>query len=63
MYRPKGRWLERLCREKTEERVAEMNAILDAAVQFIQMGLLLIVVVQNFGLRARLKAMEEKLGR
>jgi hypothetical protein len=40
-----------------------MNAILDAAVQFIQMGLLLIVVVQNFGLRARLKAMEEKLGR
>jgi hypothetical protein len=40
-----------------------MNALLDAAVQFIQMGLLLILVVQNFSLRARLKAIEEKLGR
>jgi hypothetical protein len=40
-----------------------MNAILDASVQLIQMALLLGVVVQNFGLRARLKAIEQKLGR
>ena len=38
-----------------------MNLVLDAAVQFIQMGLLLIVIVQNFALRARLKAIEGKL--
>ena len=40
-----------------------MNAILDASVQLIQMTLLLILVAQNFGLRARLKAIEEKLSR
>ena len=40
-----------------------MNPILDGAVQLIQMTLLLILVVQNFGLRARLKAIEEKLPR
>jgi hypothetical protein len=40
-----------------------VNAILDAAVQLIQMGLLLILVALNFGLRTRLKAIEEKLGR
>ena len=40
-----------------------MNAFLDAAVQFIQMALLLIVVAQNFGLRARLKRLEDRLGR
>jgi hypothetical protein len=40
-----------------------MNAILDASVQLIQLGLLWIVVTQNFGLRKRLKAIEEKLGR
>jgi hypothetical protein len=40
-----------------------VDAILDAAVQFIQMGLLLILVALNLGLRRRLKAIEEKLGR
>jgi hypothetical protein len=40
-----------------------MNAILDALVQVIQVALLLILVAQNFGLRARLKAIEEKLSR
>ena len=40
-----------------------MNALLDAAVQLIQVGLLLIVVVQNFGLRARLKRLEDRVGR
>jgi hypothetical protein len=39
-----------------------MNAILDASVQLIQVGLLLILVALNFGLRARLKAIEKKLG-
>jgi|tagenome__1003787_1003787.scaffolds.fasta_scaffold6197108_1 hypothetical protein len=38
-----------------------MNLVLDAAVQFVQVGFLLLVIVQNFGLRARLKAIEEKL--
>ena len=38
-----------------------MNVVLDAGVQFIQLGFLLFVIVQNFGLRARLKAIEEKL--
>jgi len=40
-----------------------MNAMLDASVQLIQMVLLLGLVAQNFGLRARLKAIEEKLSR
>jgi len=40
-----------------------MNAILDASVQLIQMVLLLALIAQNFGLRARLKAIEEKLSR
>jgi len=40
-----------------------VNAILDAAVQLIQMGLLLILVALNVALRRRLKAIEEKLGR
>lgn len=38
-----------------------MDALLDASVQLIQVGLLLVVVAQSFGLRARLKALEEKL--
>ena len=38
-----------------------MNAILDASVQ--QVGMLLVVVAQNFALRARLRALEAKLGR
>jgi hypothetical protein len=38
-----------------------MDALLDASVQFIQVGMLLVVAVQNFGLRARLKAIEAKL--
>jgi len=36
---------------------------LDAAVQFIQMTMLLIVVAQNLGLRARLKRLEDRLAR
>jgi len=40
-----------------------MNSILDASVQLIQMVLLLSLVAQNFGFRARLKAIEEKLSR
>jgi hypothetical protein len=39
-----------------------MNALLDASVQLIQVGLILVIVAQNFGLRARLKAIEAKLG-
>jgi hypothetical protein len=38
-----------------------MDAVLDASVQLIQLTLLIIVLAQNFGLRKRLKAMEEKL--
>ena len=37
--------------------------ILDAWVQLLQVALLFIVVTQNFGLRRRLKALEEKLTR
>jgi hypothetical protein len=40
-----------------------MNAMLDASVQLIQVGLLLILIALNFGVRRRLKAIEEKLGR
>ncbi len=40
-----------------------MNALLDASVQLIQIALLLGLVAQNFELRARLKAIEEKLSR
>jgi hypothetical protein len=40
-----------------------MNAFLDASVQLIQVALLIILVALNFGLRKRLKAIEEKLGR
>jgi hypothetical protein len=39
-----------------------MDAVLDASVQLIQVGLLLLLVALNFGLRARLKAIEAKLG-
>ena len=46
-----------------KEGGAEMNAFLDAAVQFIQMGLLLVLVVLNIGIRRRLKRLEDKLGR
>jgi hypothetical protein len=38
-----------------------MNALLDASVQLIQVALLLLIAVQNLGLRARLRAVEEKL--
>jgi hypothetical protein len=38
-----------------------MNVILDAWVQFAQIALLFILVTQNFGLRARLKAIEQKV--
>ena len=38
-----------------------MNEILDAGVQFIQVGILILLVVLHFGLRARLKAIEERL--
>lgn len=38
-----------------------MDLVLDAAVQFIQMGLLIVLVGLNFSLRARLKTIEEKL--
>ncbi|HZS68986.1 MAG TPA: hypothetical protein VFA72_17885 [Burkholderiales bacterium] len=41
----------------------QMNAFLDAAVQLIQVAILLIVLAQNFGLSKRLKAIEEKLNR
>ncbi len=40
-----------------------MNAFLDASVQFIQLGLLLVLITVNLGLRKRLKAIEEKLDR
>jgi|1185.fasta_scaffold118896_2 hypothetical protein len=38
-------------------------AMLDASVQFIQMGLLFVLIAQNFRLRARLMSIEAKLGR
>ena len=38
-----------------------VNALLDASVQLMQVGLLLILVVLNFGIRQRLKAIERKL--
>ena len=38
-----------------------MDALLDASVQLIQLGLLFFVVTQNFSLRKRLKAIEKKL--
>ena len=41
----------------------QMDAILDASVQLIQVGLLLILIAMNYGLRARLKAIEAKLAR
>jgi hypothetical protein len=40
-----------------------MDALLDASVQLIQVGLLLILVALNFGIRRRLRAIEQKLGR
>ena len=40
-----------------------MNVVLDAAVQFLQVGLLLGLISLHFSLRARLKAIEEKLDR
>ena len=40
-----------------------MNEVLDASVQLIQLGLVLFLIVVNLGLRARLKAIEEKLDR
>ena len=40
-----------------------MDAFLDASVQLIQLGLLFIVITQNFSFRKRLKAIEEKLSR
>ena len=40
-----------------------MHAMLDAAVQLIQVGILLVLVAQNFALGKRLKALEEKLYR
>jgi len=39
-----------------------MDAVLIAWVQLIQIIFLVILVSQNFGVRARLKAIEEKLG-
>jgi hypothetical protein len=39
-----------------------MDAVLDASVQLIQVALLLLLVALNFRLRARLKAIEKKLG-
>ena len=41
----------------------QLNALLDAAVQLIQVAVLLVVVAQNFSLGRRLKAIEEKLNR
>ena len=40
-----------------------MHATLDAAVQFIQVGLLFVLIAQNFSVGKRLKALEEKLNR
>lgn len=40
-----------------------MDLVLDAAVQFVQVGLLLVVVALNFDLRARIKRLEEKLSK
>jgi len=39
-----------------------MNAFLDAAVQLIQVVLLLALIAVTLNIRARLKALEEKLG-
>jgi hypothetical protein len=38
-----------------------MDALLDASVQLVQVGILLVIAAQNFGLRARLRAIEAKL--
>lgn len=40
-----------------------MDALLDATVQLLQVGLLLLIAMQNFGLRARLRKIEDKLAR
>ena len=40
-----------------------MNVILDAAVQFLQVGLLLGLIAMQFGIRTHLKSIEEKLDR
>jgi hypothetical protein len=40
-----------------------MDALLDASVQLIQVGLLLLLAMQNFGIRARLRRIEEKLAK
>jgi hypothetical protein len=40
-----------------------MNAFLDAAVQLLQLMALLALIALNLNIRARLKAIEEKLGR
>ena len=40
-----------------------MDALLDASVQLIQVGLLLLLAMQNFGIRARLRKIEEKLAK
>ena len=37
-------------------------SIMDAWVQLLQVGLLFIVVTQNFGLRRRIRNIEAKLG-
>jgi len=38
-----------------------MDLVLDAIVQFIQVGLLLILIAMNLGLWKRLRAIESKL--
>jgi hypothetical protein len=40
-----------------------MDALLDASVQLIQVGLLLLLAMQNFGIRTRLRRIEEKLAK
>jgi hypothetical protein len=39
-----------------------METALDAVVQFIQVALLIVLIAQNMGLRARVISIEEKLG-
>jgi hypothetical protein len=48
---------------KPELKGDYVDAVLDASVQFIQLALILVVIMQNFNLRARMRRLEEKVGR
>lgn len=40
----------------------QMNLVLDAGVQLLQVVLLFVVITQNFGLRRRIRSIESQLG-